>query len=224
VEDNFMTEGLAPGPDGTLLRFHYDSSKNESASNGEGRPIFDTVLLVDVITPGQKSSTPTFEVERVWSLQSLQHMDGLTGSFKRSHHYKKFEDQIERFKRQDIPDMGGTPLKSWPRVDRGTIATLMAINIYTVEQLANVADTALDRIGMGARDLREQARSFLSVAEGTADISAFTAKISDLEVENRRLTEALALSNRQASDLQKQLAVYEAAKTLVAPAPVFKDI
>jgi hypothetical protein len=202
MDGDIFTEGMMKGPDGEILRFFYDSERNEQATNAEGRAIFDTVLMCDIMTPGQKASTPRVEIERVWAPQSAKAL-GVIGPSKRSHHYKRFEEQVERFKRNENVDMGGTPLKMWPRADRGLIATLMAANIFTVEQLANISDASLDIVGMGARELRDQARAFLDTAAGTADSSALVAKASNLEIENQRLTEALALANNQAMALQK---------------------
>jgi hypothetical protein len=202
--DATFTEGMMQGPDGSILRFLYDSVRNEVATVAEGRAIFDTVLSVDVITPGQKSSTPRFELERIWSEKSLKHMAPNTEPSKKTYKYMEYQEQIEKFKRQEAAgDMGGTPLKMWPRVDRGLAATLMAANVYTVEQLAGISDANLDIVGIGGRELREQAKAFLASAEGTADLSALTGAVSDLKRENERLSGALALANSQIIALQK---------------------
>jgi hypothetical protein len=215
VEDATFTEGMMKGPEGEILRFFYTSARNDPASNAEGRAIFDTVLMVDVITPGQKASTPCLEIERVWAPQSLKAL-GLTLPSKKSHNYQRFAEQIDRFKRNETDhEGGGMPLKMWPRADRGLIATLNAQNIFTVEQLASISDASLDHIGMGARELREQAKAYLQTAFNTADLSGITARVSELETENRRLQEALAISNNQAQDLQRKLAT----ASMVPPTP-----
>jgi len=200
-----MTEGMMKGPDGTILRFFYDPAKNDVASVAEGRAIFDTVLYVDVITPGQKSSTPRFELERVWSEPSKRVL-GTPALSKKSHKYEYYREQIEQFKRNEhVGDLGGTPLKYWPQIDRGLAATLMAANVYTVEQLAGLSDANLDVVGIGARELREQAISFLAQAGQNAPVSALTDANSNLVVENQRLTQALALANQQLTELNRQI-------------------
>jgi hypothetical protein len=225
VEDSAFTEGMTPGPEGCILRFFYTSARNETATNAEGRAIFDTVLMVDVITPGQKSSTPSFELERVWSPQSLKAMPQLLAP-KRSPHYARYQEYIEKFKRSEqTQDLGGMPLKMWPRADRGLIATLNAANIFTVEQLADISDASLQVIGMGAQELREQARAYLKTAFNTADTSAATAKVFELEAEVRQLREALALANSQTTELQRQVATHNmAAQQMAPPAKKLQDI
>jgi hypothetical protein len=219
---NSSIEGLAPGPDGTLLRFMYDSAKNEYASVAEGRAIFDTVLYVDVIAPGQMASTPRFELERVWSPQSLAAL-GLVEPSQKTHKYVEFQEQIEKFKRlEGDQDLGGTPLKMWPRIDRGLASTLAAINIHSVEALAAIPDSSLDRIGMGAMELREQARSFLNVALDSKDTSALTGQVSELTTENKRLRDALDVANVQVRDLQKQIGKLSEKSRLADPLGSFK--
>jgi len=215
--DATFTESMMKGPDGSILRFFYDSERNDRASIAEGRAIFDTVLFVDVITPGQKSSTPRFEIERTWSEHSKKAL-GIMNDTKRSYKYNEYAEQIERFKRDEKGvDLGGTPLKMWPRIDRGLASTLMSVNVHTVEALAALPDIHLDVIGMGGRELREQAKAFLATAAGSIDVSVMTDKISSLETENTRMRADVALANKTIAEMQTRLAEMDAAK---APAPI----
>ena len=91
MEMTSFTEGMMPGPDGSILRFFYDTEKNEAATIAEGRAIYDTVLMVEVITPGQKASTPRFELERVWSPQSKAALN-TTAESKRFRKYAEFAE------------------------------------------------------------------------------------------------------------------------------------
>lgn len=206
--DNVFTEGMMPGPDGTILRFFHEPAKNEGASINAGRAIFDTVLFVDVIAPGQQASTPRFEIERVFSEVSMKAL-GLSDNTKRSYKYKEYQEQIEKFKRNEEVDLGGTPLKFWPRIDRGLAATLAAVNIYTVEALANLSDANMDNVGLGARELREQAKAWLANAAGTADLSQLTNKVSEQTTENTRLQNDLSLANSRIGELERELSKYK---------------
>jgi hypothetical protein len=204
-----LTEGMMKGSDGQILRFYYEPAKNEGASVHAGRPIFDTVLYVDIITPGQSHSTPSFEVERVWAEQSKAVLN-TEDTCKRSPKYAEYAEQIEKFKRgENVGDLGGTPLKHWPRIDRGLAATLAAANIHTVEALAGVSDGNLQHIGMGARELREQAKAFLAQAAGDAPVSQLTDQVATLRSENQRLQTELVAVSRQVTELNAQLAVMQ---------------
>lgn len=200
--DNVFTEGMMPGPEGALLRFSYEPSKNEGASLSLGRAVFDTVLCVDIITPGQKSSTPRFEVERVFSQPSIDALNLAVGS-KQSYKYAELKEWIDKFKANEVSqDLGGTPLKMWPRIDRGLAANLMAANIFTVEALANISDSNMDYIGLGAREIREQAKAWLANAAGTADMSKAVAEIDTLKLEVQRLHADLGAANTRIAELE----------------------
>lgn len=197
------TEGMVKGPDGTILRFFYDTAKNETASIAEGRPIFDTVLMVDVITPGQRTSTPRFELERKWAEQSIKAL-GLTGEYKRSLKYQLYKEQVERFKANEQgSDLGGTPLKEWPRIDRGLAATLAAANVYTVEAVAELPDSRLDVLGLGGRAMREQAKAYLEAAAGDSGLSEMTDRATKAEAEVVQVKADLVAANKRIAELEK---------------------
>jgi hypothetical protein len=200
----FETEGMVKGPDGTILRFFYDTERNEAATAAEGRPIFDNVLFVDVITPGQKASTPRFEIERIWAEQSLKALN-LTDLSRKSFRYAAFREQIEKFKLDEkASDMAGTPLKQWPRIDRGLAASLAAVNVYTVEQLAGVSDQNLSYIGMGGRELREAARAFLQASD-TAQAERLAGTVETLRQENEMVKASLKEAHELMATLKDQM-------------------
>src|SRR6185437_11248271 len=63
----------------------------------------------------------------------------------------------EEFKAQ------GTPLEQWREIDSSMIRELIHKHIYTIEQLANLGDTGIDNVGMGARMLVAKAKAFIEV-------------------------------------------------------------
>jgi len=200
----FETEGMVKGPDGTILRFFYDTARNEAASAAEGRPIFDSVLFVDVITPGQKASTPRFEIERVWAEQSLKALN-LLAPTRKSFRYDAFKEQVEKFKSDEkAQDLAGTPLKQWPRIDRGLAASLAAVNVYTVEQLAGVSDQNLTYIGMGGRELREAARAFLQASD-TAQAERLAGTVETQRIEMEAMQVSLREAHTQMEALKDQM-------------------
>lgn len=218
----FETEGMVKGPEGTILRFFYDTARNEAATQAEGRPIFDSVLFVDVITPGQKSSTPRFEIERVWAEQSIKALN-LKDTSRKSFRYDAFREQIEKFKSDEkATDMAGTPLKQWPRIDRALAATMAAVNVYTVEQLAGISDQNLTYLGMGGRELREAARAFLQASD-TAQAERLAGTVETLRAENERLMGSMQDMHGQMEALKNQMVEMAAGKVAHVPEPVVAD-
>jgi septal ring factor EnvC (AmiA/AmiB activator) len=82
------------------------------------------------------------------------------------------------------------------------VATLRAINIYSVEDLADATESDFQRIGPGARDLREKARAWLKVANETGKIAA-ELKARDDEIS--ALKDALAAAVSDISELRGAL-------------------
>lgn len=214
---------MALTDDKVLLRFWYDSSENAVVSAQEGRAIFDTVLMVDLIAPAQNASTPRLELERIWSPESLKHYGWPEGTTRKSSEYQNYAKHIENFKSNHSQmELGGTPLKEWPRITTGLASTLAAMNIYTVEQVAAIADANLTSLGMGGRELRDQATAFLAQANGSSDTSKLVAEVANLRGEVQRLQADLVLANQALTASQGSQGAAKAAKLpdLGAPAPL----
>ena len=77
----------------------------------------------------------------------------------------------------------GTPLDVLPFVPKEAVARLKLIQIKTAEDLAESNETVLQRIGMGARSLRDKARAYLA---NKAD-SAIADRAQKMEAENAEL-------------------------------------
>lgn len=188
-----MSENLYKGPDGSALRFFEAPVKNNFQSEQAGRPIFDTGLFVQVITPGSNESVPEFQVELTLS-------DEAGGGTKRSAYYEKYSAQIQAYKAATGEFLQqGMPLSQWAQISIGTVETLRAVGIHTVEQLSRVSDGNLMNLGTGGRTLREQAIQYLNAqqfgipaAQAGAQLSAAQERIAQLEAENGELRSALA--------------------------------
>lgn len=168
-----MYDGLYKTDDGAALRFFYDTDKNNFQSEKQGRPVYDKVLFVEVITPGSKESSPVFTLER-WS------GDGESAKrpvFTDEERCKRYSRQIEAFK-GDIKDvdMIGTPIDKWPSVDIHIAASLRESRVYTVEALASLPDSRLGALGPGALSLRERAKAYLEQAKNNAPSEALAAE------------------------------------------------
>jgi len=179
------------GPDGTALRFYTQPTKNNFQSEKHGRPIFDTSLMVEVMVPGSRESTPQFEVERVYCEEVGLDKKG-ERTVERSEKYTAYQVQIEAFKAQSGEGLSsGTPISQWGQVDAGTAASLRAVGIFTVEQLASVSDGNLQNVGMGGRVLREQATAFLQSRQFGVPTAAMAAENAHLKEEVERLNDRL---------------------------------
>lgn len=204
-----MSEQFYKTETNAVLRFYEEAGKNNFLSEKEGRPIYDSVLMCEVITPGQTASTLAVEIER-----TLNEAAGLDESgnrkVKRSGHYAKYQKQVEAYKGatgEYLED--GTPIEQWAQVDRGQAQTLRQNGIRTIEALASVPDSALDRLGLGGRMLRDKAKSYLTSrmfgapdAQNTAALIQAQSRIGELEAEVAELKSALANTRKRSTETE----------------------
>lgn len=176
-----MLASNAAERDNARPTFFKEAVKNNALSEQEGRPIFDEKEMVKIEIPGDRNLTWIGVVD-----------EKITN---------RFPAQYASFKRGDQRAASGTPLEQWPSPDMttGQIASLKALNILSVEELANVTDAVLPKIGMKGRELREQARAYIQSAKDSA------------------ATNRLAQEN---AELRKRLEMLEQRITGVAPVPV----
>ena len=139
---------------------------------------FHNVEYVDIITPGDPKSLPRHKVT-----------DAIRQLYPRQ--YEAFRRGLEM-----APD--GWPLEMWSVLNPAQVYHLKSLNIFTVEQLAQIADANLHQIPMG-RTLKNQAVVALKAKQETDSVEAMRRKdelnqtaISSLEASNAQLMQQLA--------------------------------
>jgi hypothetical protein len=83
----------------------------------------------------------------------------------------------------ELPETG-TAIKSWPVLSPAQISLLLALRVRTVEDLAQLNDEGLQRIGMGARALKQKAVDWL---EASKDSGKLVQELEALRVQNEQL-------------------------------------
>jgi hypothetical protein len=194
--------------DGAALRIWRDSLQNNFLTEREGRPIFDEVILCEVIAPGSRDSTPVFEVERKYH-ELMGIADAAQGA-----KYAAFRQYIEDFKRGETTDasLAGTPLTQWPELNRSLVATLRAADVYTVEALANLPDTKLTIVGPDGRTWRAKAAAYITNAKNGAYATELAARVEALATQ-------LADEQSRSAALASRVQELETAAANGQPAP-----
>ena len=131
-------------------------------SSQEGRPIYEEKEYVRIIVPGDSKTTVDCPV---------------TDEFR-----MRFSKQYDKFKKGLEQAVVGTPLEMWPQMTVGLCAELKAMNISTVEQLAELDDSKAQRI-MGSYDLRRKAQVFLDAAKGEAENNKIVVELEKRDAE-----------------------------------------
>ncbi len=104
---------------------------------------------------------------------------------------------------QTLPE-DGLPIAQWGVAAPSQRDMLARLHIFTVEQLAEATEEALQNYGMGGRALRQRARDYLAATKNDAS------KLSGEMAELRRLNETL---QNQVKALSSQLEKLNAANT-----------
>lgn len=147
--------------------FREDTVLNKAKTEREGRPIYDAVVLLEKIVPGDPSNRP---------VRPMREQD--KSDFPRE--WAAFQAKRE----QQIP---GTPLSAVPWLSRTQIAEYNALAIFTVEQLATLPESVASRI-MGFHTIKAKAENFLKAAQDSAYMERMAAagKEKDAQIEALR--------------------------------------
>jgi hypothetical protein len=185
---------------GLFVRFYSDAIQNHEKTNQEGRPIYDQVEMCEILFAGDSTKT---KIGRATEGNPP--------------YYLRFPRQYEAFKQQQEVVQDGTPIEHWPPISKAQALELKAMNIHTVEMLASVPDVNLK--WMGARQLRENAKVWLSEAEAGKEAIRLNNKIEELQMQ----IEAMKNQNSGFSASQKQEEVVQS-QSIAPPSLEAPDI
>jgi hypothetical protein len=143
------------------VTFYMEAQPDPKATREQGRPIFHDVEMVKILIVGDPKT----------SLVAPAHSSGqrdpntgepMTYAERFPEHYRYFKDG------QDQMRADGTPLSEVPWLNASRREELKAVNVRTVEGLAGLDGTMLQRLGMGARELKNKAQAWIDAAAGNA--------------------------------------------------------
>lgn len=100
-----------------------------------------------------------------------------------------FHKKYDLWKQGLEAPVNGTPVREWPLLSPAQVLNFNAIGILSVEDVAEMTEEAMARFGMGARELKEKAKSFLTakdvaqqaIADRDQKIKELEARIAELE-------------------------------------------
>lgn len=172
------------------VSFYSDAVVNHPKSEKAGRPIFDDVDLIKFQFAGDSKRVCVFPATETDPNATRE--NGYPVSYAES-----YAEQYRKFKAQEQQTVAGTPLSEAPFLSEGKRRELRACNIHSVEALAAIDGPALKTLGMGGRELKNQAAAYLEKAAGSADVTGMAAQIAKLTenvqllmAENARLASA----------------------------------
>lgn len=171
--------------DKLFVQFFMEAVLNKGESDKQGRPIFDQKPMVRIITPGSKDVMVNKATEQ---------------------YQRRFQKRWDRFMAGQGEALEGTPIEQVPFLTVSQVAEFKALNVFTLEALAGMADTVAHRF-MGFQDVRAKAQRFLEAAKSSAPLTALHAENealkSQIEVMQRQLAELMA-AQKSANEAKKQ--------------------
>lgn len=169
-----------------LVLFYRSPIKNESKSIESGRPIFDEIDLVKIITPGSRDSFVGDATED---------------------YQQRFPQQWARYKAGKDQNASGTPLNMLPWLGMGQIEEFKAVGCHTVEQLVGMSDSLSQKF-MGHHQIKQRAQAYLDAAKDAAPTLRLQAALEQRD-------ETIAAMKAQMDAMASRLEQIESAKTKV---------
>lgn len=183
------------------VKFYKRAVKQEYESNEAGRPIYKDFDFVRIMVAGD----------------NLTEID----TYAQESHKQRFPKQWLQYQasQDSSSEIHGTPVEQWPLISQSQAQELRAIKFLTVESIANASDLQLQRIGMIAgmspHSFRDKAKTFLNLAEESAEASKRAEEINQLKQElalkEQETAKIKAETDAKLAQMQEQMAAILAA-------------
>ena len=112
----------------------------------------------------------------------------------------RWKSAYEQYKQGKELPLDGTPIKGWNMLSGAQQQNVIQCNILTVEALATANAETLQRIGMGAVELKRRAESWITQSKG---MEPATIKMTALQRENDVLNETVKNLTEKVEALSK---------------------
>jgi len=173
------------GDTGIFPQFSLKSVQHKASSEKEGRPIFRDVEWLDIHIAGDKNTQVSRKVT----------------DFDK----QRFSAEYNAFKRGQEAPVEGTPLQEWALLRPAQVSELLAMRFRSVEDVAGMPDTAVQKIGMGGRELKKKAQAWLDSASNGAVSQKLVAENERQASEIGMLKEQLQAMNATIDELKASL-------------------
>lgn len=169
---------MSEDPKPPYVQFEVRAVEDRTASEEAGHYVAKDVVFAIVTPAGTKDRLEKVASDWIAGLEEGVKQERIPTSWLRA--YKHALGEFE--KSGDAAALDGTPIRTWPVVQPSQAKLLLDLNIYTVEQLAELTEEGLNALGMGARALKAKAVAWLDSAGDQGKLSAELANLR-LQVE-----------------------------------------
>lgn len=180
-----------------FVTFQTIAKEQKKESEHAGRFIARDVDMVTVRQLGATDSV-VFKVEQ-WLAQNR--LDVQAGRLAESH-AKAYEESYQRWKAGQEMPVSGTPIKSWPVISPAQVEILLRVGIRTVEDLSDLNDEGLRKIGMGAIELKNKAKNWMTAS---TDKGKLTQDMTALQRTNAQLLDTVTTLTAKVEAMQAEM-------------------
>lgn len=152
-------------------RFFTRPVENPIETRKQGRPIFEDREFVEVKFAGNRQTVLVAPAHEKFKQRKLGNGDTEWITYA-----QEYQPIYERFKAGLSEQGSGTPLSELPFLTEAKRSELKALNIKSAEALAALDGGPLKMLGMGGRELKNQAQAYLDNATGSADVTRLAAE------------------------------------------------
>lgn len=99
-------------------------------------------------------------------------------------HFDLWKESYKRWLEGQEPPVDGTSVKDWSSISPAQCQNLINAGCRTIEDLAQINDEGIRRLGMGGHELKNKAKAWLQAAK---DHGPLTMEVSKLRNENEQL-------------------------------------
>ncbi|MBB6304044.1 hypothetical protein [Rhizobium leucaenae] len=196
------------------VEFFDDPVHNPRKSAEEGRTVYDNVEKVRIRIAGDRGSEFVGLANEGSSVR-----DPITNQ--RLTYAELHFGPYEAFKRGQQYVGDGTRLAELPFISAAKRKELEACHVFTAEALASLDGANLAKLGMGARELKNQATAWLEKAAGSADIVRLAGENEALRAQMEQMQAQLAALMKGSVAEQKSPANSVASEYDVNASPFF---
>lgn len=150
-----------------FVRFEeQENGVNHEASQAAGRPVPKFTIMACITSFGSKDCFVKPAEDWIFGIRQK----AIKGEFN-PEWVKRFELQFEEFKKGHELPREGTALQTCPLYTKDQVARARAIDVTTVEDLAQVPDSGINMLGLDGRHMRDSARAWIAEAKDKGIVS-----------------------------------------------------
>ena len=176
------------------VRFERQVVEDKAASLAQGHYVGKDVDFV-MVTPCGSKDEMVSKVDRWFETTERNVRDGRMNS----KWLELWKEGYARWKNGQEMPLNGTAIRGWGLISPAMQETLIRMHCITIEDLAAINDEGLRRIGMGAMELRNKAKTYLQAMK---DHGPITTQMTALEQENKILKSQIETLGAQVAALR----------------------